>query len=244
MLARLRFNQLAISVSTLPYLASNGSLFQKGLCDCLKLLMKRELGKFDVVSLLTFNRCVRARTRDNRVENKFSAVSSSKPSSSSSSPELPDSFGSWLNTVERLVGRELLFNEEEKRYLDFMNTSLIIGLEVYLKRCIEWNLGSSVSLSRPIDVCRLSLGKAVLVSSSESRSLKIERRGRLERLLPMLDCVVVDSDVSRLFAFGVTMPPPSMEIGMMNSRGDFLIGCLSPTPPLDDVTVDVDCMND
>lgn len=59
----------------------------------------------------------------------------------------------------------------------------------------------------------------------------------------MLDCVVVDSDVSRLFAFGVTMPPPSTEIGMMNSLGDFLIGCLSPTP-LDDVTVDVDCIKD
>lgn len=112
----------------------------------------------------------------------------------------------------------------------------------YLKRCIEWNLGSSVSLSRPIEVCRLSLGKAVLVSSSESRSLKIDPilLGRLMRLPPTLDCVAVDSDVSRLFGLGVTMPPPSTEIGMINSLGDFLIGCLSPP----DVTVDVDCMND
>jgi hypothetical protein len=44
-----------------------------------------------------------------------------------------------------------------------------------------------------------------------------------------------------LFALGVTIPPPSTEIGMINSLGDFLIGCLSL---FDDVTVDVDCMND
>lgn len=83
----------------------------------------------------------------------------------------------------------------------------------------------------------------VLVSSSESLSLKMEliRLGRLERLLlPMLDCVAVDSDCSRLLGFGVTMPPPSTEMGMMNSLGDFLMGCLSPV----DVTVDDDCMND
>lgn len=111
----------------------------------------------------------------------------------------------------------------------------------YRNRCIEWNLGSSVSLSRPIEVCRLSLGKAFPVdSSSESLSLKMELilLGRLTLLLPMLDCVVVDSEVSRLLGFGVTMPPPSTEIGMINSLGDFLIGCLS------DETVDVDCAND
>lgn len=66
------------------------------------------LGKFDVVSLLTFNRCVKARTRESKVEKRFSAVSSSKPSSSSSSPELPDSLGSGLATAVRVVGRELL----------------------------------------------------------------------------------------------------------------------------------------
>jgi hypothetical protein len=87
------------------------------------------------------------------------------------------------------------------------------------------------------------LGKPELVSSSESRSLKIElmRRGRLILLPPTLDWVVLDSDCSRLFAFGVTIPPPSTEIGMINSLGDFLIGCLSV--PVD-VTVDDDCMND
>lgn len=90
------------------YLFAKGSWFQNGLCDCLKLLIKRELGKFDV-SLLTFNRCVNARTRDNNVENKFSAVNNSKPSSSSSSPELAESFGSCVNVVERFVGRELLW---------------------------------------------------------------------------------------------------------------------------------------
>lgn len=58
---------------------------------------------------------------------------------------------------------------------------------------------------------------------------------------PTVDCVVVDSDCSRLFAFGVTIPPPSTDIGMMNSLGDFLIGCLSLFV---DVTVDDDCMND
>lgn len=91
---------------------SNGSLFQKGLCDCLKLLINLVLGKFDVVSLLTLSRCVSARTRESNVEKRFSAVSNSKPSSSSSSPELPDSLlASWLKTVERLVGRELLLNK-------------------------------------------------------------------------------------------------------------------------------------
>lgn len=211
---------------------SNGSLFQKGLCDCLKLLMNRVLGKFDVDSLLTFNRWVKARTRERSVEKRFSAVSNSKPSSSSSSPELPDSFGSWLNAVERFVGRELL-----------LKLLLIpcVGLEIdfdYLKRCIEWKRGSSVSLSRPIEVWRWILGKAPLVSSSESFSLKIELilLGRLTLLLPTLDCVVVDSDCSRLFGFGVTIPPPSTEIGMINSLGDFLIGCLS--------LLDVDCTND
>lgn len=61
--------------------------------------------------------------------------------------------------------------------------------------------------------------------------------GRLIRLL-MLDCVVVDSDGSMLLGFGVSTPPPSIEIGIMNSRGDFLIGCLS------DPTVEVDCPSD
>lgn len=70
--------------------------------------------------------------------------------------------------------------------------------------------------------------------------MELMRRGRLVRLLPILDCVVDDSDCSMLFAFGVTTPPPSMEIGMMNSLGDFLIGCLS----LPDVMVEDDCMND
>lgn len=99
-----------------------------------------------------------------------------------------------------------------------------------------------MSLSLPIDVWRLSFGKPAFVSSSESRSLKMEliRLGRLVLLLPILDCVAVDSDCSRLFGFGVTMPPPSTEMGMINSLGDFLIGCFS----LFDVTVDVDCMND
>lgn len=105
---------------------SNGSLFQKGLCDCLKLLMKRGLGKFDVVSLLTFNRWVIARTRDKRVEKRFSAVNNSKPSSSSSSPELPDSLGSWLKTVERLVGRELLLNEKFKPWAEHLRGSTLI----------------------------------------------------------------------------------------------------------------------
>lgn len=83
----------------------------------------------------------------------------------------------------------------------------------------------------------------MLVSSSESLSLKIELilRGRLIRLLLTLDCVTLDSDGSMLFAFGVTIPPPSTEIGIMNSLGDFLIGCLSFD---DDVTVGVDCTND
>lgn len=38
----------------------------------------------------------------------------------------------------------------------------------------------------------------------------------------------------------LTIPPPSIDIGMMNSRGDFFIGCLSP----EEFIVDEDCMND
>lgn len=36
-----------------------------------------------------------------------------------------------------------------------------------------------------------------------------------------------DSEVSSFCGFGVTTPPPSTEMGIMNSLGDFLIGCLS-----------------
>lgn len=72
------------------------------------LFMKRVLGKFVVVSLFTFNRCVKARTRDKSVEKRFSAVSNSNPSSSSSSSPESDSLGSCENTFERFVGFELL----------------------------------------------------------------------------------------------------------------------------------------
>lgn len=41
--------------------------------------------------------------------------------------------------------------------------------------------------------------------------------------------------------YSLTIPPPSTEIGIMNSLGDFLIGCLSP---LEDPMVDDDCMNE
>jgi hypothetical protein len=93
-----------IYISYLP----NGSLFQNGLFDdCLKLFINRVLGKLEVVSLLTFKRCVRARTRERSVEKRFSAVNNSNASSSSSSPE-SDSVGSCEKTVLRFVGRELL----------------------------------------------------------------------------------------------------------------------------------------
>lgn len=42
----------------------------------------------------------------------------------------------------------------------------------------------------------------------------------------------------------LTTPPPSTEIGIMNSLGDFLIGCLSPPPLTEDPIVDDDCMKD
>lgn len=77
------------------------------------MFIKRVLGKFEVVSLFTFNRCVKARTRDRSVEKRFSAVSNSKPSSSSSSSPESDSFGSCAKMVERLVGRELLLIKNE-----------------------------------------------------------------------------------------------------------------------------------
>ena len=38
----------------------------------------------------------------------------------------------------------------------------------------------------------------------------------------------------------LTIPPPSIEIGIINSLGDFFIGCLSP----DELIVDDDWMND
>lgn len=38
-----------------------------------------------------------------------------------------------------------------------------------------------------------------------------------------------------------TIPPPSTEIGIINSLGDFLIGCLSLVEP---IVVDDDCMNE
>ncbi len=77
------------------------------------MLIKRVLGKLDVdASLFTFNRCVKARTRDKSVEKRFSAVSNSKPSSSSSSSPESESFVSWEKIVERFVGRELLLSEK------------------------------------------------------------------------------------------------------------------------------------
>lgn len=87
----------------------------------------------------------------------------------------------------------------------------------------------------------------MVVSSSESLSLKTEPilRGRLILLLvptTLDDCVKLDSIGSMLFAFGVTIPPPSTEIGIINSLGDFLIGCLSLFDC--DVTIGVDCVND
>lgn len=56
------------------------------------------------------------------------------------------------------------------------------------------------------------------------------RRGRPKRLLnvELLAVVWFDSDGSRLPARGVTKPPPSTAIGMINSRGLFLIGWVPP----------------
>lgn len=50
--------------------------------------------------------------------------------------------------------------------------------------------------------------------------------GRLNRrLLKLLLAVVVVSDGSMLGSRGVTTPTPSTAIGIINSRGLFLIGC-------------------
>lgn len=64
----------------------------------------RELGKPAARLSSTFSLCVKLRTLDNSVEKRFSAVSNSKPSSSSSSPEdkLSACSGGCLD------GRELL----------------------------------------------------------------------------------------------------------------------------------------
>lgn len=48
---------------------------------------------------------------------------------------------------------------------------------------------------------------------------------RLPKRLNAIDvALLLDSDGSRLPARGVTYPPPSTAIGIMNSRGLFLIG--------------------
>lgn len=95
--------------------------------------------------------------------------------------------------------------------------------------------GSSVSLSRPIDVWRCIRWNGD-DSSSESRSLKIELifRGRPLNRLNDVPVLLFDSEGSRLPARGVTNPPPSTAIGIMNSRGLFLIGC-------DELDVAFDC---
>lgn len=63
-------------------------------------------------------------TRCKSVENSFSAVSISKPSSSSSSsPELPESFGSWVTFFS---GRVLLKMGDQIRIIAFQ--SLFINL--------------------------------------------------------------------------------------------------------------------
>lgn len=77
----------------IKYLA-NESRSQNGLCDPNAPLKSDDLGKVGLPSSSTFKRWVKERTLDNKVENKFSAVKISKPSSSSSSPELTESLGS------------------------------------------------------------------------------------------------------------------------------------------------------
>lgn len=140
--------------------------------------MKRDEGKPVELGSLTLSRFVSARTLDSNVEKRFSAVKISKPSSSSSSPELAESLGS---TVLRWDGRELL------------------------SLCIVWKRGSSESLSRPNDVWRLSLENDD--SSSGSFSLRREPILRVlpSRALepnPVEVVVVLDSDGSRLLARG------------------------------------------
>lgn len=166
--------------------------------------MKRDEGKPVAFGSLTLSLLVSARTLESNVENRFSAVRISKPSSSSSSPELAESVGS---TVPRCEGRELL------------------------SLCIVWNRGSSESLSRPSEVCRLSLENDDSSSVSFSPRRELILRGRPRRAFepnPLVLFVVLDSEGSRLLARGVTKPPPSTEIGIINSRGLFLIGMIAP----------------
>lgn len=166
--------------------------------------MKRDEGNPEEFGSLTLSRLVSARTLDSSVEKRFSAVKISKPSSSSSSPELAESFGS---TVPRWDGRELL------------------------SLCIVWKRGSSESLSRPSDVCRLSLENDESSSGSFSLRRELILRGRPKRAFepnPVDVVVVLDSDGSKLLARGVTNPPPSTAIGIINSRGLFLMGMVAP----------------
>ena len=88
------------------YYLDNGLFRPQKACEELdpNLPNNRELGKPVVRLSSTFNLCVKLRTLDNRVENKFSAVNNSNPSSSSSSPE--DKLSACSDGC--LVGRELL----------------------------------------------------------------------------------------------------------------------------------------
>lgn len=165
-------------------------------------------------------------TRDNSVENRFSAVKISKPSSSSSSPELPESFPS--DCCNFLNGRVL-----RKRYVKPVDGVV------------------SVSLSRPIDVCRCILWNGELIdSSSESLNSELIFRVRPpKRLNAVLVVLLFDSDGSRLPARGVTNPPPSTAMGIMYSRGLFFIGCDEFDVCNDDgcvpiVVVDAICVSD
>lgn len=85
----------------------------------------------------------------------------------------------------------------------------------------------SVSLSRPIDVCRCIRWNGELIdSSSESLKSELIFRVRLpKRLNAPLVVLLLDSDGSRLPDRGVTKPPPSTAMGIIYSRGLFLIGC-------------------
>lgn len=185
---------------------------------------RRELGKPVVRLSSTFNLCVKLRTLDSRVENRFSAVNNSNPSSSSSSPEdkLSTCSGGCLD------GRELL-----NRCMCRCNRSSL-SLQATKTRIIDslLSIGGSnarrkhggLGTRRKPYLCNEENGDSSSLAS-DNRELILRGLPNLERGTLALDGVPpVLLSGSTLPDLGVTYPPPSTAMGIIYSRGLFRIG--------------------
>lgn len=187
---------------------------------------RRELGKPVVRLSSTFNLCVKLRTLDSRVENRFSAVNSSNPSSSSSSPEdkLSTCSGGCLD------GRELL-----NRCMCRCNRSSLSLRASKTRYIVESPRYRSDTLERASKAARVKAkGKPYLCNeeNGDSSSLASDNRELILLGLPNLERGTLALDGvppvllsgSTLPDLGVTYPPPSTAMGMIYSRGLFRIG--------------------